>query len=205
MLPREKFLKMGIDSLSDEELVSILISSGIKGISYSVLSKRVLKILKKNKFSFECLERLKGLGRVKSIQLLCALELGKRIYGYSCERAVISNTELAFNQLRYLVSRKQEHLVALFLNARYELLERKTLSIGTVNGLNISPRDVIIPALKQNSTFVILGHNHPSGTSKPSQEDGVVNRNIKQALELVGIKLLDHIVVSREGWQSIEQ
>jgi len=204
MQPREKFLKMGIDSLSDEELVSILIGWGVKGISYDLLSKRVLKVLKKNKFSFKNLSQLKGLGKVKSIQLLCAIELGKRIYGYSCEKAIVSNTELAFNQLRYLVDRKQEHLVALFLNARYELLQKKTLSIGTVDSLNISPRDVIIPALKQNSAFVVLGHNHPSGTSKPSQEDVVVNENIKKALELVGIKLLDHIVVSREGWQSIE-
>ncbi len=204
MQPREKFLKMGIDSLSDEELVSILIGWGVKGISYDLLSKRVLKVLKKNKFSFKNLSQLKGLGKVKSIQLLCAIELGKRIYGYSCEKAIVSNTELAFNQLRYLVDRKQEHLVALFLNARYELLQKKTLSIGTVDSLNIFPRDVIIPALKQNSAFVVLGHNHPSGTSKPSQEDVVVNENIKKALELVGIKLLDHIVVSREGWQSIE-
>ena len=204
MQPREKFLKMGINSLSDEELVSILIGWGVKGISYNFLSKKVLKILKKDNFSFKNLSQLKGLGKVKSIQLLCAVELGKRIYGYSCEKAIISNTELAFEKLRYLIEKKQEHLVALFLNARYELLQKKTLSIGTVDSLNISPRDVIIPALKQNSAFVILGHNHPSGSSKPSQEDVLVNKNIKDALELVGIRLLDHVVVSREGWQSIE-
>ncbi len=203
MLPREKFLKMGIDSLSDEDLISILISSGTKGISYDVLSKRVLKILKKNKISFESLKNLKGLGPVKSIQLLCALELGKRIYGYSCEKTIISNTQMAFEQLRYLVSRKQEYLVALFLNARYELLERKTITIGTVDSLNILPRDIIIPALQANSAFVILAHNHPSGTSKPSNEDVVVNKNIREALKLVGIRLLDHIVISSDGWCSI--
>ena len=204
MLPREKFLKMGIDSLSDEDLISILISSGTKGISYDVLSKRVLKILKKNKFSFESLKSLKGLGSVKSVQLLCALELGKRIYGYSCEKTIISNTQMAFEQLRYLVNRKQEYLVALFLNARYELLERKTITIGTVDSLNISPRDIIIAALQANSAFVILAHNHPSGTSKPSNEDVTVNKNIKEALKLVGIRLLDHIVVSKDGWSSID-
>jgi DNA repair protein RadC len=204
MLPREKFLKMGIDSLSDEDLVSILISCGVKGISFDILSKKVLKILKKNKFSFENLQSLKGLGKVKSIQLLCAVELGKRIYGYSCEKTIISNTEMAFNQLKYLVNKKQEHLVALFLNARYELLERKTVSIGTVDSLNIFPRDIIIASLKANSAFVILAHNHPSGVSKPSKEDAVVNERIKSALNLVGIKLLDHIVVSSEGWCSID-
>ncbi len=203
MLPREKFLKLGIDSLSDEDLVSVLISSGVKGISYNVLSKKVVRILKKNKFSFENLESLKGLGTVKSIQLLCAVELGKRIYGYSCEKTIISNTEVAFEQLKYLVSKKQEYLVGLFLNARYELLERKTISIGTVNSLSVSPRDIIIAALKENSAFVVLGHNHPSGTSEPSSEDVVVNKNIREALNIVGIKLLDHIVLSKEGWRSI--
>lgn len=204
MLPREKFLKMGIDSLSDDELVSILIGSGIKGRSYRIISKKVLVVLKSGKLSFKTLAKLKGLGVVKSIRLLCAVELGKRIYGYSCEKVIISNTELAFGQLQYLATKKQEYLVALFLNARYELLKKKTISIGTVDSLNISPRDIIIPALKQNSAFVILGHNHPSGVSKPSHEDLVVNKSIKKALKLVGIRLLDHLVISSEGWRSIE-
>ncbi len=204
MLPREKFLKMGIDSLNDEDLVSVIIGSGVKGIPFDILSKKVLGILKKDEFCFESLEKLKGIGSVKSIQLLCAVELGKRIYGYSCEKIIVANTESAFNELRYLVKKKQEYLVALFLNARYELLKKKTISIGTVDALSISPRDIIIPALQVNSTFIILAHNHPSGICKPSREDIRVNENIRGALELVGLKLLDHLVVSRDGWQSID-
>lgn len=203
MLPREKFFKMGIDSLSDEELVSVLIGSGVKGVSFEILSKRVLSVLKRNDLSFEELEKIKGLGSVKSIQLLCSIELGKRIYGYSCEKTIVSNTELAFEQFKDLVEKKQEYLVALFLNARYELLEKKIISIGTVDALSISPRDIIVSALKLNSAFIVLGHNHPSGVSKPSEEDVRVNENIKKALEIVGIRLLDHLVVSKEGWQSI--
>lgn len=203
MLPREKFLQMGIDCLSDEELVSVLIGSGVKGISFEKLSKKVLRILKNNDFSFENILKLKGLGSVKSMQLLCAIELGKRLYGYSCEKKIISNTELAFNELKYLVSKKQEYLIALFLNARYELLRKKTIAIGTVDGINIVPRDIIIFALKVNSAYIILAHNHPSGSCKPSNEDFVVNEKIKGSLDLVGIKLLDHIVVSKDGWESI--
>ena len=203
MLPREKFFKMGIDSLSDEELVSVLIGSGVKGVSFEDLSKKVLKVLKQNEFSFEGLERLKGLGSVKSMQLLCSVELGKRIYGYSCEKTVVANTEVAFDHFKYLVEKKQEYLVALFLNARYELLKKQVISIGTVDALSISPRDIIVSALHLNSAFVILAHNHPSGVSKPSREDIEVNENIKKALKIVGIRLLDHLVVSRDGWVSI--
>jgi DNA repair protein RadC len=203
MLPREKFFNMGIDSLSDEELVSVLIGSGVKGFSFDVLSKKVMGVLKGGSISFEKMKKVKGLGKVKCMQILCAIELGRRIYTENYEKVTITNSERAFNELRYLVNRKQEYLVCLFLNARYELLEKKTVSIGTVDGLNISPRDIIVAALKLNSVYVILAHNHPSGISKPSEEDIVVNENIKRALELVGIKVLDHLVVSKNGWESV--
>ena len=203
MLPREKFFQMGLDSLSDEDLVSVIIGSGIKGVSFKRVSKKVIKLLKKNDFNFENLSKIKGLGDVKSLQLLCAVEFGKRIYGYSCEKTVVANSEKAFEELKYLTGKKQEYLVALFLNARYELLKKKTISIGTVDSLSISPRDIIISALHLNSAYVILGHNHPSGVSKASNEDVVVNENIKKALDLVGIRLLDHLVVSRSGWESV--
>lgn len=203
MLPREKFFQMGLDSLSDEDLVSIIIGSGIKGVSFKKVSKRVMSLLKSNNFSFESLLNTKGLGDVKSLQLLCSVELGKRIFNNSCEKKVVANSERAFEELRYIVDKKQEHLVGLFLNARYELLQKKTISIGTVDSLSISPRDIIVLALQLNSAYVILGHNHPSGSSKASTEDIKVNENIKKALDLVGIRLLDHVIVSGDGWESI--
>ncbi len=203
MLPREKFFQMGIDSLSDEDLVSVIVGTGIKGISFKKVSKKVIGLLRRNDFNFATLSDIKGLGNVKSIQLLCALELGRRIYHSNLEKTIVANSESAFEELKYLASKKQEYLVSLFLNARYELLQKKTISIGTVDGLNILPRDIIVPALQLNSAYVILGHNHPSGTCKPSSEDVKVNKNIKLALNLVGIKLLDHLVVSVGGWESI--
>ncbi len=196
---------MGIDSLSDEDLVSVIVGSGTKGMSFKRVSKKVIQLLKRNDFNFKKLSAIKGLGNVKSMQLLCALELGRRIYHFSFEKTIIANSESAFEELKSISSKKQEYLVALFLNARYELLQKKTISIGTVDGLSILPRDIIISALQKNSAFVILGHNHPSGICKPSNEDVKVNKNIKDALDLVGIKLLDHLVVSTGGWESIGQ
>jgi len=205
MLPREKFFKMGIDALSNEELVSILIGSGIQGLDFSSLSRKVLKKLKSGNVSFKDLEDMKGLGEVKSIQILCSIELGRRIYAQKNEKVVVSNSEEAFKELRYLIKKKQEYLVCLFLNARYELLKKKIISIGTVDGLNISVRDIIVSALDLNAVYVILGHNHPSGTCSPSREDLIVTDNIMRGLDLVEIRLIDHIIVAEDGWESIPQ
>jgi len=203
MFPREKFKKMGIDSLSDTELISVLVGSGIKGVKFSSLSRKILNVLKKGNLSYEDLRLIKGLGDVKSLQILCAIELGKRLYSFDNNKLIVSNTENAFNEVKYLVGKKQEYLVCLFLNARYELLKKKTIAIGTVDGLNISPRDIIVSALDVNAIYVILAHNHPSGVSEPSNEDLVVTEKLRDAMDLVGMKLLDHIVVASDGWKSI--
>ncbi len=203
MLPREKFHKMGMDCLSDEELVSILIGSGVKGFDFSKISKKILTVLKSGDISYEGIKKIKGLGGVKSLQILSAIELGRRIYSLKTEKVLVSNSEMAFNEFKYLVQKKQECLVCLFLNARYELLSKKTIAIGSVDSLSVSSRDIIIWALDFNAVYTILGHNHPSGVSKPSDEDVVVTKRIKDALDLVGIKLLDHLVVASDGWRSI--
>lgn len=203
MFPREKFLQMGLDSLSDTELISVLIGSGIKGVDFVSLSKKILRVLRNGDLSYDSLKRIKGLGSVKSIQILCAIELGKRLHGLNNEKNIISSSDIAFREIKYLIKKKQEYLVCLFLNARYELLNRKTISIGTVDSLNISPRDIIISALDVNAVYVVLAHNHPSGTSEPSSEDLLVTKRLRESLDLVGMKLLDHIVVASDGWKSI--
>jgi DNA repair protein RadC len=100
-------------------------------------------------------------------------------------------------------NKKQEYIVGLFLNSRFELLEQRTLAIGTVDGAGLLPRDVIIPALELNASSVILAHNHPSGDPLPSDEDFAVTERVGKALDLVGMKLLDHMVIGRESWKSI--
>ncbi len=102
-----------------------------------------------------------------------------------------------------MIKKRQEYLVCLFLNARYELLKKKVISIGTVDSLSISPRDIIVSALETNSVYIVLAHNHPSGSSAPSNEDLAVTTRLKDALDLVGMKLLDHIIVASDGWRSV--
>jgi len=209
MLPREKYLERGIDSLSDMELIAIIIGSGIKGHDFMSVSRsvvyRIRKSIKKNGYvDVNDITDILGIGLATAMKILSGIELGRRLYDLgSKEKTTVSNSQEAYYLLKGMGSKKQEYIVGLFLNSRFELLEQRTLAIGTVDGAGLLPRDVIIPALELNASSVILAHNHPSGDPLPSDEDFAVTERVGKALELVGIKLLDHMVIGRESWKSI--
>ena len=209
MLPREKYLERGIDSLSDMELIAIIIGSGIKGHDFMSVSRsvvyRIRKSIKKNGYvDIKDIVDILGIGLATAMKILSGIELGRRLYDLgSREKTTVSNSQEAYYLLKGMGSKKQEYIVGLFLNSRFELLEQRTLAIGTVDGAGLLPRDVIIPALELNASSVILAHNHPSGDPLPSDEDFAVTERVGKALDLVGMKLLDHMVIGRESWKSI--
>ncbi len=209
MLPREKYLERGIDSLSDMELIAIIVGSGIKGHDFMSVSRsvvyRIRKSIKKNgNVDVNDIVDIMGIGLATAMKILSGIELGRRLYDLgSQERAVVRNSQEAYYLLRDMQNKKQEYIVGIFLNSRFELLEQRTLAIGTVDGAGLLPRDVIIPALELNASSVILAHNHPSGDPLPSDEDFAVTERVGKALDLVGMKLLDHMVIGRESWKSI--
>jgi len=106
--------------------------------------------------------------------------------------------------LRDIGSKKQEYIVALFLNSRFEVLDRRVICIGSLDGVSVLPRDIIIPALELNASSVVIAHNHPSGDASPSNEDVLITRRIQEGLELVGLNLLDHIVIGKDNWRRVE-
>lgn len=116
---------------------------------------------------------------------------------------LIEGTEQALAQLRYIKARRKEHFVGLYLNARSELIHKETVSIGTANASLVHPRDVFAPALLHNATAIIVAHNHPSGDATPSDEDVAVTHRLKEAGELLGIPVLDHIVITKYGYATI--
>jgi DNA repair protein RadC len=209
MLPREKYLERGIDSLSDMELIAIIIGSGIKGHDFMSVSRsvvyRIRKSIKKNGYvDIKDIVDILGIGLATAMKILSGIELGRRLYDLgSKEMVCVHNSQEAYYLLKGMGSKKQEYIVGLFLNSRFELLEQRTLAIGTVDGAGLLPRDVIIPALELNASSVILAHNHPSGDPLPSDEDFAVTERVGKALDLVGMKLLDHMVIGRESWKSI--
>lgn len=210
MLPREKYKERGIDSLSDMELLAIIIGRGIKGKNFMSVSRSLLSRMRsvleaKKIITLDSIKDIEGIGEVTGMKILCGIELGRRLYDIgNAEKIFIKNSEDAYSVLKYIGKRKQEHVVALFLNSRFEIISKKTICIGTLDGVNVLPRDIIIPALEFNASSVVLAHNHPSGDSRPSMEDVEITRRINSALELVGLTLLDHIVVAKNEWRRVE-
>ncbi len=210
MLPREKYKERGIDSLSDMELLAIIIGRGIKGKNFMSVSRSLLSRMRsvleaKKIITLDSIKDIEGIGEVTGMKILCGIELGRRLYDIgNAEKIFIKNSEDAYSVLKYIGKRKQEHVVALFLNSRFEVISKKTICIGTLDGVNVLPRDIIIPALEFNASSVVLAHNHPSGDSRPSMEDVEITRRINSALELVGLTLLDHIVIAKNEWRRVE-
>jgi DNA repair protein RadC len=210
MLPREKFLKNGLDSLSDNDLIAILVGSGIKGKNFKSISLSILRRIRKSikngeEISIKMLSRTEGVGKVTAMRIIAGMELGRRVYGiYSEERTTIHNSKQAYQLLKNMTNLKQEHVVALYLNSRFELVEQKTIRIGGVDNSQILPRDIITYALENNASYVVLAHNHPSGDCTPSPEDILLTTRVDEAMTIMGITLLEHIVIAQNGWKSID-
>lgn len=138
------------------------------------------------------------------MRILCGIELGRRLYGLNDkEKILVRNSAEAYELLKGISKKKQEHIISLFLNSRFEVLEKRVICIGSLDGVSVLPRDIIIPALELNASSVIMAHNHPSGDPTPSREDVAITNRIKEGLELVGLNLLDHIVIGKNEWKSI--
>lgn len=208
MLPREKFSKRNISALTDTELVAIILSTGIKGRDFMKLSADVIKRIKNIELVediYPTITQLKGVGQIKAMKIIAGIELGKRFFGKSdIQKVKIVNSQQAYEYIRGIAKYKQEHLIAVYLNARYEVLLKRTVSIGSVDNVSVSPRDIIIPGLECNSAFLFIAHNHPSGVVVPSRADVEFTVKLKKAIDIVGLRLLDHLVVVKDDWKSVE-
>jgi len=207
--PREKLIAKGVENLSDKELLAILLRTGQAGKSAIDIAESILTKYPKKKIldvSFADLKKMNGIGADKACSLLAAFELTKRVLDVQKNgRPIIENTEQALAQLHDIRAHKKEHFVALYLNARNELIHREDISVGTVNASIVHPRDVFAPALEHNATAVIVAHNHPSGSPEPSPEDREVTTRLKDAGKLLGITFIEHIIVTKDAHTAIRQ
>jgi len=210
MLPREKYIEKGIDNLSDQDLIAIIVGTGTKGKDFMSVSRSVVvrmrRLVESGKdINIQDITEVNGVGVVTAMRILAGIELGKRLYSLErSEKSVVRNSQEAYSALRDIGSKKQEHVIALFLNSRFEVLERRVICIGSLDGVNVLPRDIIIPGLELNASSVVIAHNHPSGDPTPSDEDILITKRIQEGLELVGLNLLDHIVIANDSWKRIE-
>ena len=202
--PREKLIAHGVENLTDRELLAVLLRTGRAGKSALDIADTLLKKFTKAKVfdaTYADLTGVSGIDAGKACTILAACEFTKRaLNAHKTGRPIITTTEDVLAQIHDIRTHKKEHFVALYLNARNELIHRENISVGTVNASIVHPRDVFAPALEHNATAVIVAHNHPSGDPTPSPEDREVTRRLKEAGNNLGIRLLQHVVVSADGY-----
>jgi len=199
--PREKLLERGPEALSDAELLAIFLRTGVAGKTAVDVARDLLSefgglrpLLAAER---EDLCATPGLGNAKYAQLMAALEIGRRHLGESLSRgtALSSSRETRSYLQACLRDRSYEVFCALYLDNRHRVIAFQELFQGTLNGTAVYPREVVKHALRHNAAAVIFAHNHPSGVAEPSRADEVLTTRLKEALALVDIQVLDHVVV----------
>lgn len=209
--PRERFLQDGPQSLSNQELLALLLRTGSREESVLQLSGRLinsfkgLRLLKEA--SVEELTVINGIGEAKAIQILASVELGRRINNLNDQdRYVIRSPEDGANycmeEMRFL---SQEHFVCLYLNTKNQVLQKTTVFIGSLNASIVHPREVFKEAFKRSAASIICLHNHPSGDPSPSREDIEVTKRLVECGKIIGIEVLDHIIIGEHKYVSLKE
>ena len=202
--PREKLQARGAAALSDYELLMAIIGSGSAHADVTKIARDVRKILgeKGSNLTYEDLLKIKGLGAAKATQLMASFELWRRQFEVS-ERPIIDSAEKAVELLGDIRSKKQEYFVCLTLDGANRLIAKRVISIGTLTASLVHPREVFAEAITDRAASIVVAHNHPSGNLEPSIADKEVTERLRQAGEILGIEVLDHLILGGEGFRSV--
>lgn len=195
--PREKLLARGVSVLSSEELLQVIIGSGVKGADVVKISKELLKMLEatNGKLQLEEVLKIKGVSVATAAKLLASLEVANRFSKTGVKIQNIDDVAMILSDIR---NKKQEHFVLLTLDGADRLIDRHIISIGTVNASLIHPRDIFNQAVNDNAASIIVAHNHPGGSTEPSHADIEVTDRLTQAGKLLGITLQSHIIITHD-------
>jgi len=209
--PRERLERHGAEALRDAELIAVLFRTGTREAGAVALGDRLMRqfgdLRRLSQASLEELQQVKGVGRVKAIELKAALELGKRLSGYARPRTVRITT--AADVSEFLMHRfreyETEHFKCLLLNAKNEVLKVVEVSHGGLDSAPASPNDVFRQAVREGAHAVIVAHNHPSGDPEPSRADIQLTQRLREAATILGIRLLDHVVFGDGRYVSLAE
>ncbi len=200
--PREKLVKKGVQALKNDELLSVLIGSGIKGKDVRKLSREIVALMD-NSFadlSLEKLLKIHGLGVAKASQIIASLELAKRYTSQSNRK--ITSAQDVYDELKSFATKQQEYFLVITLDGASHIINTRTVFIGTLNQSLVHPREVFADAIADRSAGIIIAHNHPSGTLSASRADIAVTQRLDEVGKLVGIELLDHVILAKDGFYS---
>ena len=206
-MPREKLIKYGPGKLSDAELLAILLRSGVKGMDVLKLSKMILRKFKKENIinvTIDDLMSIHGIGPAKACEITACFELGRRMLKGK-KSALLLTPHDVWQELKDIRDLKKEHFVVFYLDTRNQEIKRDIISFGTLNANLVHPREVFEPAIIHSAAQIIVAHNHPSGNPEPSEEDIEITKRLVEAGKILGIELLDHIVVTKSGFNSLKE
>lgn len=199
--PREKLSRNGSQGLSDIELLMLILSSGTQKNPVGLTAKRLLELLDRNPYlSHEEIECIPGIGEAKSKAIAAALEIGRR-RNTKVAKSITSPGDI-YLELKHFADRDQEQFIVSLLNGANELVQSNIITVGLVNRTLVHPREVFSIPIEKKATAIIIAHNHPSGNSKPSEDDILITKRLIECGELLGIKVLDHLVLTKENYYS---
>lgn len=203
--PREKLQKKGAKALSDLELLAIILGKGTKDRDVFRVAKDILKLAQDDfdNVTLEKLEKIKGVGLAKACQILAAVEFSKRFL--IKDSINIKSAKDIVQLAEGLKNKKQEYFLTFTLDGANNLIQKRTVFIGTLNQSLVHPREVFADAITDRAASIIFVHNHPSGSLIPSKEDKLVTERLIKAGNIVGIKVLDHIIISKNGYFSFQK
>lgn len=207
--PRERLYQYGSENLSDEELISIILKTGTKGMSVKEVSLKLLEsvgnIKKLKDIGINTLMGINGIGKVKAIEIKAAIELGRRIYieNNKLSGVILNNSLKIYEYFKDLVgNKKQEYFYTVYVDTKGRYIDKKCLFVGTINNSIVHPREIFKEAYLLSANGIICIHNHPSGDPTPSKEDVVITRKIKEIAMIHGIRLVDHLIVGINSYYS---
>ena len=205
--PRERLIKYGASYLSDSELIAIILRCGTKDMNAIDLATKLLTdvdgISNLSNMSVNNLSKIRGIGKVKAITLIAALELGKRSLKINDDKIKIINGKVVYDLLKYdFINCYQEKFIALYLDTKKNLINKEIIFIGSVSESTIHPREIFKGAIKYSASCIIIVHNHPTGDSMPSNVDIEVTNKLYKIGELISIPIIDHIIIGHNNFYS---
>jgi DNA repair protein RadC len=201
-MPRERLMSRGVAALSDVELLSVIVGSGTKGNGVRKIAERLLSLLDRTggDAEIEELMTIAGIGRAKGAQIAAAFELARRMLYPARHR--IRNPGDVMPLISHYGDRNQEHFLGISLNGANEVIRVRVVTVGILNRTIVHPREVFVGPLEDRAAALIVAHNHPSGSLDPSPEDHDITSRLRQAGEILGITLLDHVIFSTGNYYS---
>ncbi len=203
--PREKLQEKGVEALSDEELVQAILGMGTAGRDVRAIARQVAALIreKQKNLSLADLLDVSGMGLAKAAQILSAFELARR--HLIRETVKISSAQDVLPLISDLIEKRQEHFLCISLNGANEVIEKRIVTVGLLNMSPVHPREVFADVIVDRAAAVIFAHNHPSGDLQPSDADLKMHEQLMDAGNILGIRVLDQIIISRRGYLSFKE